>query len=120
MASKDTKLKLSDEEVKKLSGAPTKTYLKSVMQKLFKDKWSLHLDRLLSGDRDTLETCAGQLAKNLDFFPLLHTLCLVTGQRFDLNEKDHVKAADAWLCWFSDHSADLRWDDDEQVWRVKK
>ncbi len=120
MASKETKLRFSDEEFRKLSGQPTKVYLKTVMQKLFKDKWSAHLDKLLSGDRPTLDACAEQLTRNLDFFPLLHTLCLVTAQKFDLNEKDHVKAADAWLCWFSDRKADLVWNEEDQVWRAEK
>lgn len=120
MAGKETKIRFSQEEFKKLSGAPTKVYLKSVMQKLFKDKWSASLDKLLGGDRDTLDACGKMLSRNLDFFPLLHTLCLVTGQKFDLNEKDHAKAADAWLCWFADHRDDLQWDAEDQVWRAPK
>ncbi len=118
MASKETKIKFSDEEFKKLSGQPTKVYLKTVMQKLFRDKWSVHLDKLLGGDRATLDACADQLARNMDFFPLLHTLCLVTGQKFDLDERDHAKAADAWLCWYDENRQRLSWNADDGVWHA--
>jgi hypothetical protein len=117
---KDTKLKFSEEDARKLSGQNTKVYLKSVMQKLFRDKWAGNLDKLLSGDRATLDTCAAHLSKNLDFFPLLHTLCLVSGQKHDLNEKDHTKAADGWLCWYADNKTQLAWDTDLEHWIVKK
>lgn len=118
MSEKHPKIKYSETEFRKLGGKSTNVYLKSVMQKLFRDKWSTHLDKLLSGDRATLDLCAENLSHNLDFFPLLHTLCLVTGQRFDLNEKDHAKAADAWICWYEDNRQRLAWNRDDGVWRV--
>ncbi len=118
MVEKTPKIKFSETEFKKLSAKSTNIYFKSVMQKLFRDQWSQHLDKLLTGDRATLDLCARQLAVNLDFFPLLHTLCLVTGQKFDLDEKDHVKAADAWLCWFDDARPRLAWNADDGVWRA--
>ncbi len=120
MAEKMPKIKFSETEFKKLSAKSTNIYFKSVMQKLFRDQWSQHLDKLLTGDRTTLELCARQLAVNLDFFPLLHTLCLVTGQKFDLDQKDHVKAADAWLCWFDESRPRLAWNTDDGVWRVAR
>lgn len=119
MAGKD-KTRFSEEEVRKFSNQSTKVYLNSVMQKLFKEKWSQHLDNLLKGDRATLDLCAMALSKDLSFFPLLHVLCLVTGTRFDLNEKDHVKAADAWCVWYGENKANLAWDDTEGKWGVKK
>ena len=118
MAGKD-KTRFTEEEVRKLSHQSTKVYLSSVMQKLFKDKWAEHLDALLRGDRKTLDLCAANLSKDLTFFQLLHVLCLVTGTRFDLQEKDHAKAADMWLVWFGENQANLGWDDAEGVWRVK-
>ena len=119
---KDTKTKFTAEDARKLSGQPTKVYLKSVMQRVFRDKWAANLDKLLTGDRATLDICTQHLSKNLDFFPLLHTLCLVTGQKHDLNEKDHTKAADAWLCWYADHQNQLLWDAELDHWTasVKK
>jgi hypothetical protein len=117
---KDTKIRFSEEDARKLSGQPTKVYLKSVMQKIFRDKWAANLDKLLAGDRATLDLCAQHLSRHLDFFPLLHTLCLVTGQKHDLNEKDHAKAADGWLVWYADAKANLAWDEEDELWKVKK
>ncbi len=117
---KDTKTKFTAEDARKLSGQPTKVYLKSVMQKVFRDKWAANLDKLLTGDRATLDTCAQHLSKNLDFFPLLHTLCLVSGQKHDLNEKDHAKAADGWLIWYADNQGQLTWDAELEHWMAKK
>jgi hypothetical protein len=114
------KIKYSEDEFKKLSMKSTHLYFKSVMQKIFREKWSQYLEKLLSGDRATLDTCAAHLSKNLDFFPLLHTLCLVSGQKHDLNEKDHTKAADAWLCWYADNKGQLEWDTELEHWIVKK
>lgn len=119
MAGKETRIRYTESEIKKLSGQPTKVYLKTVMQKLFKDKWASNLEKLLAGDRATLETCAQHLAQHLDFFPLLHTLCLITGQKFDLSEKDHAKAADAWLVWFAENKSRITWDDEKELWAVK-
>lgn len=118
MAAKD-KTRFTEEEVRKLSHQSTKVYLSSVMQKLFKDKWAEHLDALLRGDRKTLDLCAAHLSKDLTFFQLLHVLCLVTATRFDLQEKDHTKAADMWLVWFGENQGNLVWDDPEGVWKVK-
>jgi hypothetical protein len=117
---KETKTKFTADDAKKMSGQPTKVYLKSVMQKIFREKWATHLDKLLSGDRATLDLCAQHLSKHLDFFPLLHTLCLVTGQKHDLNEKDHAKAADAWLVWYADNKSRLEWNADDEVWKAAK
>lgn len=114
---KPQKITYSEEEFRKLSGKSTHMYFKSVMQKVFRDKWSQYLDKLLSGDRPTLDLCAENLSHNLDFFPLLHTLCLITGQKFDLQEKDHTKAADGWLCWFEERREALAWDTAEGVWK---
>jgi len=118
MAAKD-KTRFTEEEVRKLSHQSTRVYLNSVMQKLFKDKWSQYLDSLLHGDRATLDLCAAQLSKDLSFFQLLHVLCLVTGTRFDLNEKDHAKAADLWLVWYGENKANLDWDEAEGSWKLK-
>jgi len=118
MAKKD-RIRISDTEAQRLKGASTKVYFRNVMKKLFPDRWEEHLDKLLSGDRGTLDSCAEQLTKNLDFFPLLHTLCLVTGQRFDLQEKDRARAADAWLCWFEENRDRLQWDPAQELWRPK-
>lgn len=115
---KTEKTRFTDEEVRKLSHQPTKVYLNSVMQKLFKEQWARHLNDLLKGDRHTLDLCAQALSKDLSFFPLLHVLCLVTGTKFDLQEKDHVKAADAFLCWYGEHKAKLSWDEKDEVWRA--
>jgi len=115
---RNQKLKMSETEIKKLSAKSTNVYFKSVMQKVFRDKWSQHLDKLLSGDRATLDLCAESLSHNLDFFPLLHTLCLVTGQKFDLNERDHAKAADAWLCWYDENRQRLSWSAGDGVWQA--
>ncbi len=116
MARKD-RIRITETEAKRLKGASTKVYLRDVMRKVFPDRWEEHLNSLLSGDRETLDFCARQLTKSLDFFPLLHTLCLVTGQRFDLQEKDRAKAADAWLCWYEENRDRLSWDPRQELWR---
>jgi len=116
MARKE-RIRITDTEAQRLKGASTKVYFRSVMRKLFPDGWEERLNKLLSGDRETLDACAGQLTRNLDFFPLLHTLCLITGQRFDLQEKDRAKAADAWLCWYEENRERLSWDPRQELWR---
>lgn len=120
MTDKFPKLRMTETEIKKLQGKATNVYFKSVMQKVFRDKWSQHLDKLLSGDRATLDLCADSLSHNLDFFPLLHTLCLVTGQKFDLDQKNHAKAADSWLCWYDEVRQRLTWNGDDGVWHAAK
>ncbi len=117
--SRNPKLKVSDTEQRRMSGKATNVYFKSVMQKVFREKWAQHLDRLLSGDAATLAICADNLSHNLDFFPLLHTLCLVTGQKFDLGAADHARAADAWLCWYEENRERLAWSADDGHWGVK-
>ncbi|MBI2932850.1 MAG: hypothetical protein HYY16_14480 [Planctomycetes bacterium] len=119
MSGKHPKIKFSETEIRRLSGKTTNMYFRSVMQKVFREKWSHHLERLLSGDIATLDLCAENLSHNLDFFPLLHTVCLVTGQKFDLDEKDHAKAADAWLCWYEEHRGRLGWNVEMGAWQVK-
>ncbi len=115
--SRGDRIRISDSEVKRLKEASTKVYFRSVMRKLFADQWEEHLGKLLAGDRQTLDACAAHLTKNLDFFPLLHTLCLITGRRFDLDEKDRAKAADAWLCWYEENRDRLVWDAQQEIWR---
>ncbi len=118
MSKKTEKMKVTETERRRLSAQPTKVYLNSVMQRLFKEKWAQHLDLLLSGDRDTLDLCAQALSKDLSFFQLLHVLCLVTGTQFDLREKDPARAADAWLVWYGERKAKLSWDEKDEVWRA--
>jgi hypothetical protein len=112
------RIRLTDTEARRLSGASTKVYFRSVMRKLFPDQWEEHLQKLLSGDRATLDFCAEQLTKNLDFFPLLHTLCLVTGRRYDLQAMDRARAADAWLCWYDENRDRLVWDKEQEIWQI--
>jgi hypothetical protein len=114
-----TKIRVTDTELRRLERSNTKVYLSGVMQKLFRSKWEEHLKKLLTGDRATLDLCAQQLSQNLDFFPLLHTLCLITGKRYDLDAKDHVKAADQWVCWFGENKDRLAWDGDHEIWKTK-
>ncbi len=102
-----------------MSGSSTRVYLRNVMQRVFPGKWSDHLRKLMSGDRATLDLCARHLEKNLDYFPLLHTLCLVTGRRFDLAPGDRFKAADAWVCWYDENKDRLAWDEKEERWTAK-
>ncbi len=116
---KSGKIKYTESEIRRLSGTSTKVYFRNVMQKLFRERWEDHLKKLLGGDRETLDLCAAHLTKNLDFFPLLHTLCLVTGQRFDLNEKDRSRAADLWVCWYNEGRDRLEWNAKEEHWQVK-
>lgn len=116
---KDGKIKFTESELKRMSGAPTKVYLRKTMTKLFRNRWEEHLTKLLSGDRETLDLCAQHLKGNLDFFPLLHTLCLVTGQQFDLKDKNHVRAADSWMCWFDENKERLAWNLELEHWEVK-
>ncbi|MBI4564953.1 MAG: hypothetical protein HY716_09710 [Planctomycetes bacterium] len=117
MAGKE-KTKTGPQEPRKLSHQTTKVYLDAVMQKLFKDRWPKQLEALLAGDLGTLDLCAQHLAKNLGFFELLHILCLVTSTRFDLEEKDRVKAADMWLCWYGENKSKLEWDKKDEIWRL--
>lgn len=118
MGEEKEKLRYTSDEHRQMASLSTQVYIKSVMQKLFQEHWSDYSQKLFSGDRTTLDLCVNYLAKNLDFFPLLHTLCLVTGQKFDLDQKDPVKAADAWLCWFSENKSRLAWDKEQELWRV--
>ena len=103
----------------RLKGKETGVYLGEVMKKVFSERWEEHLKKLLGGDPETLDYCAQRLKQNLDFYPLVHTLCLVTGQKFDLEEKDKLKAADKWLEWYGENKESLAWSKDTEVWRVK-
>ena len=111
------KIKFSQTEMRSLKGKETKVYLKSVMEKVFRARWEKHYKGLLNGDRETLDLCARHLTENLDLFPLLHTLCLITGQKFDLEEKEPAKAADQWLVWFQEQKKSLNWDKEDGLWR---
>ena len=113
------KINFSPTEMRSLKAKETKVYLKSVMEKLFRTKWEKHYKGLLAGNRETLDLCASHLNKNLDLFPLLHTLCLITGQKFDLEEKDPAKAADLFLVWFEENKGKLKWDKEWGSWKVK-
>lgn len=115
----EKRIDFSQSEVRSLKLKETRVYLQSVMRKIFQSGWEDHLKKLLTGDRVTLDLCAKQLTKNLNFFPLLHTLCLVTGRRDDLDEKDPAKAADHWLTWYSEHQDHLVWDPSAEIWRVE-
>ena len=116
--SKSEKLKYTETELQRLRESSTRVYLKNVMEKLFREKWEEHLTKLLAGDRRTLDLCARYLAKNLDFFPLLHTLCLVTSQRFDMTEKERTKAADSWMCWYNQNKDQLVWNIEYERWEM--
>ncbi|GEM_PF-7064098 len=96
----------------------TRIYMENVMQRVFRRNVPDHLAKLLSGDRETLEKCAEFLSKNLDFHQLLHTLCLITGQRFDLEERDQAKAADAWVCWWQENKERLAWSAENERWAI--
>ena len=117
---KSGKIKFSQGELRRLSRKSTKIYLKNVMKKLFSTDWEASLEKLLSGDRETLNFCADCLNENLDFFPLLHTLCLITHQRFDLDETDRTKAADSWVCWYKENKDRLTWDAKGETWVIQK
>ena len=117
---KDGKIKFSQGELRRLSRKSTKIYLKNVMKKLYSTDWEASLEKLLSGDRQTFDFCARCLGENLDFFPLLHTLCLITHQRFDLEDEDRAKAADAWVCWYNENKNRLIWDLKGEFWTVSK
>lgn len=108
------------EKKNKVDAQSTRMYMEGAVQRVFRRNVPDHLAKLLSGDRETLEKCATFLAKNLDFFQLTHTLCLVTGRKFDLEEKDHAKAADAWVCWWEEHKDQIVWDPVEEKWIVSK
>lgn len=114
------KIRFSRTERISLKDKETKVYLKSVMEKLFRERWEKHLKGLLGGDDETLALCAKHLAGNLDMFPLLHTLCLVTGRKFDLEEEDPAKAADKWLMWYEENKSRLEWDSERGEWKVPK
>lgn len=116
---KEGKIKVTETDLRRFKGVSTKVYLKNVMLKLFRSRWEDHLRKLLGGDRATLDLCASSLSANLDFFPLLHTLCLITGRRFDLDEKDPLHAADKWICWFETNKSLLAWNVGEEIWQVK-
>lgn len=104
----------------KIDAQDTRLYMESAIQRVFRRNVPDHLAKLLGGDRETLEKCAEFLAKNLGFHQLLHTLCLVTGKRFDLDERNHVKAADAWVCWWEENKDRLAWDAEDGRWAVPK
>jgi len=112
------KLKFTDTEIQSLKAKETKVYLQSVMQKVFRNKWEEYLEKLLAGDRKVLDLCANQHTKNLDFFPLLHTLCLITGRKDDLDEKDPARAADRWLTWYSENRDRLAWSKESETWNA--
>lgn len=107
------------EKKSKIQGNSTRIYMENVMQKVFRRDVEGRLAKLLAGDRETLDHCAGFLAKNLDYFQLLHTLCLVTGTRFDLESPDPTKAADAWVCWWQENHDKLEWDSGAERWKVR-
>lgn len=96
----------------------TRVYMENVMQKVFRRNTQEQLQKLLAGDRETFLKCAEFLSKNLDYHPLLHTLCLITGKRFDLEEKDPAKAADLWVCWWQENQERLAWDPESERWTV--
>ena len=112
------KIKFTKTELRSLKGKETRVYLQSVMKKLFQERWEDSYKKLLAGDRDTLDYCASQLKINLDYFPLLHTLCLITARRDDLEEKEPVKAADSWITWYSENKGSLVWDKPMGLWKV--
>jgi len=112
------KIQYSDADHREMAQLPTQVYIRSVMQKLFRENWNEYMQKLFTGDRDTLDRCVTHLSMNLDFFPLLHTLCLVTGQKFDLDQKDPVKAADAWVCWYKESRDRLVWDKELELWKA--
>jgi hypothetical protein len=108
------------EKRSKIDAPNTRVYMENVIQKVFRRNVPDHLAKLLAGDRDTLEKCAEFLAKNLDFHQLLHTLCLISGKKFDLEEKDHVKGADAWVCWWEENKEHIAWDAKAERWALSK
>ncbi len=111
---------MDEKKTTRLEGRSTKVYLENVMKKVFPESEGNHLQDLFSGNKDTLETCAGHLAKHLDYRQLLHTLCLVTGTRFDLEFDNPVKAADRWLTWYETHKESLVWDQEYERWNRPK
>ena len=111
-------LRISKTEMRQLSKKDTGIYFGEVMKKLFRDEWESHLTQLLAGDRRTLDLCASRLRDHLDFFPLLHTLCLITGRKDDLEEEDPLKAADRWLTWFGEKGEGLAWDMGKGRWTL--
>lgn len=114
------KIKFTKTELRSLKGKETRVYLEEVMKKLFVERWEKNLKKLLTGDAETLDYCASQLKSNLDFFPLLHTLCLITGRRDDLEHKEAAKAADAWVTWFQENRSRLQWDKSLELWKVQE
>lgn len=114
------RIRFTNRERQKLKSANTRVYFRDVMKKLFRSKWEEHLNKLLSGDQETLDLCSKHLESNLDFFPLLHTLCLVTGRRFDLDEKDPSRAGDAWICWYRENRDRLVWDAKKELWKISE
>ena len=106
------------EKKSKVEGQSTGVYLANVMQKVFRKNVPDHLAKLLSGDRETLDRCAEFLAKNLDYQQLLHTVCLITGKKFDLEHKDPVRGADAWVCWWGENKDRLVWNVEQERWSV--
>jgi len=106
------------EKKSKVEARSTRVYMENVMQKVFHRNVDDHLSKLLAGDRETFDRCAAFLAKNLDYFQLLHTLCLVTGTRFDLEKSDPIKAADAWVCWWQENKDRIVWDAEAERWKT--
>lgn len=115
----DETLRISKTEMRQLSKKETGVYFGEVMKKLFREEWESYYTRLLSGDRPTLDLCASRLRSHLDFFPLLHTLCLITGRKDDLEEEDHARAADRWLTWFGEKGDRLIWNGEKGRWTLQ-
>lgn len=111
---------MEDDNKTKFEGRSTKVYLENVMKKVFPESKEDHLKKLFSGDLDTLDKCAQYIAKHLDYRQLLHTLCLVTGTRFDLEFDNPVKAADRWLTWYELYKDKLVWDKEYERWNRPK
>lgn len=109
---------MTGKKASKIEGSSTRVYMEHVMKKVFHGEVTDRLDRLFSGDRETLQECATYLSKKLDYHQLLHTLCLVTGTRFDLEHEDRVRAADGWICWYEENKDRLVWDEAHQRWKV--
>lgn len=111
---------MEEKKTTRIEGRSTKVYLENVMKKVFPGAEENRLENLFSGDMETLDLCAAHLAKHLDFRQLLHTLCLVTGTRFDLEMDNPVKAADRWLTWFEMYRDKLVWNKEFEHWNRPK
>lgn len=112
------KVRFTHREMRSLRKKETRLYVQGVMKKAFRAEWKKHLHGLMDGDAATLGECAQLLSDNLDLFPLLHILCLVTGQKFDLDETDPIRAADRWLTWYHENRGRLQWCSEKEMWSL--